>query len=277
MLLPLLIEAEYFFMFFPLFHFFKSKFMMLNEKEKTFLFRKLFGPNLLGLDDKTQRKILKGQHDFKGKVGRELFKGMEREGEFREHLQNEAEEMAALFEDEEQISLITLNNHVLDQFTKGFMLGAKGNGADEFLKAINHIKHLENQSIEAGKAFRQKDCQKLESIIQETQLPDEFWSGVTAEQLIENERLAFPLIFRGYLYTLAVVEAFILSGYDEITESQIVFGLLEKNNYLSGDLQPLQRFFSMVFYDQGNNKPRSINQIAEWIGERTKPENDCKH
>lgn len=182
--------------------------MHLNEKEKAFLFRKLFGANLTDLDDKTQRKILKGQHDFKGKVGRELFKGMEREEELRDHLQHEAEALKALFQDSDQISTITLNNHLVDQFTKGFLIGAQGNGVDEFLRAMNQLKHLEGQSIAAGKAFREKDSEGLSKIIEMTRLPEEFWLGISAQKIIENERSAYPLIFKGYLYTLAIVEAY---------------------------------------------------------------------
>jgi len=233
-------------------------------------FQYLFKNFLPDLDPKTQKKIVEGRHNFQGKVGRLVSERYKHGSEFLSFVHGSMEKIA---EHPGEHTLRDLSEDAFDGMEAGFHIFSGKELPQTFKVGMEHLRTIEDLGFDAHENWTEGNFQALQRILQSAPVCPEYWLGIDRKQLSlsrPNEGVVATLVFRGFLYRLAVMEAIWVSMMRDNGKSMIAHCLMAGPERHLKQKKPLQRFFLSQFSSVFGGT-LSISKIAENIGGYSKP------
>jgi hypothetical protein len=275
-----MVEPPYRFvlMFFPPFTKFVSEFLSISKTEKEMVLEAIFGDVYSNMRPGSKEDFQKG----KGKKVKNRLTNETEDGPTIIPLLNDINHLVDnLFEGDEDkvIPYEEADEAYIMSMIMGFNGGsqaeAKRQGEDVipdtlFSDILDYIKGLSDKSKRASELFDSLQYDALKKLINETPMCDGFWDGLNLNELAEyteNHPFRVTLRLRGFVYQLALAEAFMLSKYTLDMKSNIS-GAMTRGPYLKKDKPkaPLKRFFLALAYDKDKNPTPTLTDVAKHDG-----------
>jgi len=257
-------------MYLPPFALFSNEFLLIKKKENDLLWNYFTNGKFHQFSSKTQQKIKQGDIPEGKDTEKRLLAVIEKGQQLLTFLRKRISKFNFLFPHRnEKISWIEIDKYLRENIAEGFQLSNSLN-LSEFQNTFQHIERQTILSTDYCLALKKGDTAKANEIYRNRPLFPAYWDSIDNEAIIQaegNHPHLTLLLFRGFLYHLALIEAFFLTTYPEDTPSQIIYYLLDAP-YCKDACKPLQRFFHGTTYDIETGQYLSINDIGRLIGKR---------